>query len=66
MTMTRRNRRESFGGAVSERSSANDAVRSVLTRYEKRLRRIAGTRAKPVMKRAYREAAERVRGIIPR
>lgn len=55
-------RRQHTGARVPNQS--NDQVRALLTRTERRLRRIAGSRGKPELRRAYKIAADRVRRAI--
>jgi hypothetical protein len=58
-------RRQNTNGGGNEQGRANDSVRALLTRTERRLRRIGQNRGTPAMKKAYREAANKVHRLIP-
>jgi hypothetical protein len=63
--MARNETRRQAANGNAQHGRANDSVRALLTRTERRLRRIGQNRETPEMKKAYREAAEKVHRLIP-
>lgn len=66
MAKNTRERRSHSNGRERGNTSNDTAVRDILLRFERKARRLSGSRAKSTMKRDYAKAAKLVHSVIPR